>query len=57
MGLHRRNGESGFDRWQTDFRADWEFYPGNTLRAEATRYFNDDYEDEGVYRIYYYKRY
>ncbi len=56
-GGHRRVGEGDLDRWQADFSAEWEFYPQHFLRGTATHYFNDNIQDEGIYRLYYYKRF
>jgi len=53
----RRNGEAAVDRWQGDIWADWEFLPKHSLRAAATHFFNDASPDEGVYRLYYQKRF
>lgn len=56
-GVHRREGDGDLSRWQTDLAADWEFYPKHMLRADLTRYFNDTIDDEGIYRIHYFKRF
>jgi hypothetical protein len=57
LGLHRRDGNFNLSRWQNQVAAEWEFYPGHTLKATAIHYFNDDLADEGVFRLYYFKRY
>lgn len=57
IGGHRRMGEDIYDRWQYNERAEWEFYPLHALRADAVQYFNDNYVNEGLYRLYYIKRF
>lgn len=57
FGIHRRVGDWGLSRWQNQIAAEWEFYPKHTLKAAATRYFNDSFADEGIFRLYYFKRY
>lgn len=57
LGANRRLGEDLFSRWQASFRTDWEFYPKHSIRLDANHYFNDSTVDEGIYRIYYYKRF
>ena len=55
--LHRRQGDEELSRWQANLRLDWEFLPKHIMRADLSRYFNDTSYDEGVYRIYYFKRF
>lgn len=54
---HRRSGDQNLSRWQGDIFGEWEFYPDNRVRGEASRYFNDNVQDEGIYRLYYFKRF
>ncbi len=53
----RRAGAEDLNRWQSDLSGEWEFYPKNSFRAMFTRYFNDTLADEGIFRLYYVKRF
>ncbi len=57
LNANRRFASEDLRRWHTGLRADWEFIPGHDARAEITRYFNDNSADEGIYRLYYFKRF
>lgn|GEM_PF-3151591 len=57
LSAYRRLGLADLDRYQTSLAADWEFYPKHLLRFMGTHYFNDNIQDEGLYRLYYIKRY
>ncbi len=57
FGVHRRDGNLDLSRWQGQLTAEWEFYPGHTLKTTATRYFNDIAADEGIFRLHYFKRF
>ena len=57
LSAYRRIGASDLSRYQAGFSADWEFHPKHMLRLLGTHYFNDSIRDEGLYRLYYIKRF
>jgi hypothetical protein len=57
LGVRRRIGEGNLARWQSDASGEWEFIPRHLLRLTLTHFFNDRIQNEGVYRLYYFKRF
>jgi hypothetical protein len=57
LATYRRLGEGDLSRFQADLSADWEFYPKHMIRAAGSHYFNDSFQDEGLYRVFYVKRF
>jgi hypothetical protein len=56
-GLHRRSGEGNLARWQGDLSGEWEFQPRHLFRLVLTHYRNDHAPDQGMYRLYYFRRF